>query len=65
MEKNTKILTLERNPFDLFNEWYQLAKKKEINDPNAMNLSTLNKHLQPSSRMVLMKSLRIQGFLLR
>jgi len=63
MKNNTKILTLNRNPFNLFNEWYLLAEKKEINDPNAMDLCTVDKHLQPSSRMVLMKSFDERGFI--
>ena len=28
------------NPFDLFEKWFEEAKKKEINDPNALALGT-------------------------
>ena len=56
MKNNIKFLNLTQDPFDLFAEWFSLAEKKEINDPNAMNLSTLDSDLQPSSRIVLMKS---------
>ena len=48
---------LDDDPYDLFNQWFSLAKKKEINDPNAMSLSTVGKNLRPSTRMVLMKNL--------
>jgi len=62
MKNNIKFLNLEDDPYDLFNEWYELAKKNEINDPNAMNLSTVNQNFQPSSRMVLMKFFNKKGF---
>ena len=62
MKNNTNILTLDRDPFELFNEWYSEAKEKEINDPNATTLSTVGKNLKPSSRMVLMKSFNEKGF---
>lgn len=62
MKNNTNILTLDRDPFELFNEWYSEAKEKEINDPNATTLSTVGKDLKPSSRMVLMKSFNEKGF---
>ena len=63
MKNNTNILTLDRDPFELFNEWYSEAKEKEINDPNATTLSTVGKDLKPSSRMVLMKSFNEKGFI--
>ena len=63
MKNNAKILTLDRNPLNLFHEWYLLAEKKEINDPNAMDLCTVGKDLKPSSRMVLMKSFDGRGFI--
>ena len=62
MKNNIKILDLEHDPYDLFKEWFELAKKNEINDPNAMNLSTVNQNFQPSSRMVLMKFFDREGF---
>ena len=31
------------NPFELFQKWFDEAKKKEINDPNALALGTANK----------------------
>ncbi len=32
----------ERNPYILFNKWFESASKKEISDPNAISLSTVN-----------------------
>ena len=31
------------NPFQLFEKWFEEAKKKEINDPNALALGTASK----------------------
>tara|TARA_Y100001970_G_scaffold229014_1_gene283967 strand:+ start:7437 stop:8060 length:624 start_codon:yes stop_codon:yes gene_type:complete len=50
------------NPFELFERWFEEAKKKEINDPNALALGTANKEGIPSVRMVLLKSFSENGF---
>ena len=55
MKYNNNIIDINQDPFDLFSKWFSLAKKNEINDPNAMSLSTVNNRLQPTSRLVLMK----------
>ena len=47
----------------MFAKWFQEAKKSEINDPNAMNLSTISKNLTPSSRIVLLKHFDEKGFI--
>ncbi len=51
------------NPFELFQEWFEEAKKKEINDPNALALGTANKEGVPSVRMVLLKGFDKNGFI--
>ena len=51
------------NPFDLFEKWFEEAKKKEINDPNALALGTASKKGIPSVRMVLLKSFNKNGFI--
>jgi pyridoxamine 5'-phosphate oxidase len=65
-EKNSLGLDkcfLETNePFELFNKWYEAAKKKEINDPNALALATSSKNNVPSVRMVLLKDFSKNGF---
>ena len=58
---NKCFLDLE-SPFELFEKWYSEAKKKEINDPNALALGTANKESIPSVRMVLLKGFDKNGF---
>tara|TARA_B100001173_G_scaffold187106_1_gene161427 strand:- start:272 stop:895 length:624 start_codon:yes stop_codon:yes gene_type:complete len=50
------------NPIDLFVEWFNEAKKTEINDPNALALATAGKNGVPSVRMVLLKDFNKKGF---
>ena len=50
------------DPFELFERWFEEAKKKEINDPNALALGTANKEGIPSVRMVLLKGFNKKGF---
>ena len=50
------------NPIDLFTEWFNEAKKTEINDPNALALATVGKNGIPSVRMVLLKDFNEKGF---
>tara|TARA_B100000482_G_scaffold103265_1_gene74459 strand:- start:70 stop:696 length:627 start_codon:yes stop_codon:yes gene_type:complete len=51
------------DPFELFKEWFEVAKKKEINDPNALALGTASKDGIPSVRMVLLKGFDKDGFI--
>ena len=50
------------DPFKLFEEWFNEAKKNEINDPNALALGTASKTGIPSVRMVLLKGFDKNGF---
>ena len=50
------------DPFKLFEKWFEEAKKKEINDPNALALGTASKNGVPSVRMVLLKGFDKDGF---
>ena len=52
----------EDNPFKLFKEWFDLAKEKEPNDPNALALATSDKEGNPNVRMVLLKGFSEKGF---
>ena len=52
----------QKNPVDLFEEWYEEAKKSEINDPNAVALATSDSNSIPSVRMVLLKDFNKNGF---
>ena len=49
-------------PFALFAEWFEEAVKGELNDPNAMALSTVDESGLPDVRMVLMKGYDEGGF---
>jgi len=51
------------NPIELFVEWFNEAKKSEINDPNALALATVGKKGIPSVRMVLLKGFSNKGFI--
>ena len=50
------------DPFELFEKWFVEAKKKEINDPNALALGTASKEYIPSVRIVLLKDFDKNGF---
>jgi len=61
MLKHKDLIDFTLNPFELFANWYDLAIETEINDPNAMTLSTILNNM-PSSRVVLLKSHDEKGF---
>ena len=50
------------DPIKLFQEWFNEAKKTEINDPNALALATADKSGIPTVRMVLLKDFNKDGF---
>ena len=50
------------DPFELFERWFDEAKKNEINDPNGLALGTASKDGIPSVRMVLLKGFDKEGF---
>ena len=52
----------EDNPIGLFKEWFNEAIKSEINDPNAVALSTIDENGYPTTRMVLLKEYNEEGF---
>ena len=60
---NNNLISLNEDPINLFAKWYEEAKKTEVNDPNAMNLATISKDNKPSSRIVLLKSFSVKGFI--
>ncbi len=49
-------------PFEIFREWFADAKAKELNDPEAMSLATVDASGLPDVRMVLMKHVDVEGF---
>ena len=50
------------NPIDLFVDWFNEAKKTEINDPNALSFASGGKNRTPSVRLVLLKDFNSDGF---
>jgi pyridoxamine 5'-phosphate oxidase len=67
IRKQYVFSTLEKqnvlpNPYDQFDLWLQQAIVSDQLEPTAMVLSTVDEHLQPHSRVVLLKELTTNGF---
>ncbi len=60
--KGLRRADLAENPFDEFTNWFELATKFGIHEPNAMVLSTVAQQKFPSQRTVLLKSFDTSGF---
>ncbi len=58
---NNCFLDLD-DPIDLFKLWFEEAKNKELNDPNALALATSDKNAIASVRIVLLKNFNKDGF---
>lgn len=50
------------NPINQFEIWLKEAIEAEALEPNGMNLATVGLDLKPSSRVVLLKQVRSEGF---
>jgi pyridoxamine 5'-phosphate oxidase len=50
------------DPFVIAKRWLEEAKSTEINDPNAIALSTVDREGMPNARMVLLKDIEDDGF---
>lgn len=50
------------DPFQLARDWLGEAESAEINDPNAIALSTVDADGMPNARMVLLKEIEADGF---
>ena len=53
--------TEAREPFALFEQWLEEARAKEINDPEAMAIATVDPDSLPNVRMVLLKAFDERG----
>jgi pyridoxamine 5'-phosphate oxidase len=53
---------VEATPIDQFTRWWNQALESNIDEVNAMTLSTLNEQLIPESRIVLLKGYSPKGF---
>jgi pyridoxamine 5'-phosphate oxidase len=50
------------DPVRQFTRWFEEALKAEVNEPNAMGVSTVDERGRPSSRIVLVKQFDDRGF---
>ena len=50
------------DPMLQFTQWFEQALKAEVNEPNAMSMSTVDARGRPSSRIVLVKQFDERGF---
>ena len=50
------------DPFELAKSWMAEAEQSEINDPNAIALSTVDADGMPNARMVLLKDVEDAAF---
>jgi pyridoxamine 5'-phosphate oxidase len=53
--------SVEKNPFDQFNNWLREAFELDKNYANAMVLSTVDVNLMPDSRVVLLRDISNEG----
>lgn len=61
-EALTEDFTESTEPYQLFGRWLEDATQSEINDPNALALSTVDSEGMPNVRMVLLKGYDTRGF---
>ena len=54
-DKPLNIEDLDTNPLEQFNVWFQIAIDAEVNEANAMAISTISEDGTPRSRYVLFK----------
>lgn len=62
MEKNAAPIFSRTDPIGLFKDWMAEARSEELNDSNAMALSTVDAEGMPDVRMVLLKGVDENGF---
>ena len=56
-DKPLNIEDLDTNPLEQFNVWFQIAMDAEVNEANAMAISTISEEGTPRSRYVLFKDI--------
>ena len=61
-QKSLRKRDVAVNPMDQFERWFEEATSVEINEPTAMNLSTVNENGRPSGRIVLLKGINDNAF---
>ncbi len=53
---------VNKNPIEQFKMWLEEAIKAQVNEPNAMSVSSVNKLGYPTSRIVLLRGISDDGF---
>ena len=53
---------LDDNPFKQFDKWFKEAQNCKVDEPNAMQIATVNANGEPSLRTVLLKAYDEDGF---
>ncbi|MBM1632310.1 pyridoxamine 5'-phosphate oxidase [Sulfitobacter mediterraneus] len=61
MEKRTGLFAGD-DPFEIARRWLAEAEPAEVNDPNAIALSTVDADGMPNARMVLLKEIEADAF---
>ncbi len=61
MEKRTGLFAGD-DPFEIARRWLAEAEPAEVNDPNAIALSTVDSDGLPNARMVLLKEIEADAF---
>ena len=61
-KKSLSKREVSANPMDQFEHWFEEATSAEINEPTAMNLSTVDKNGRPTARIVLLKGINDSAF---
>jgi pyridoxamine 5'-phosphate oxidase len=61
-DRPAEMPALDADPFALFDTWFAEAESREVNDPNAMAISTTGTDGLPNVRMVLLKDWDPDGF---
>jgi pyridoxamine 5'-phosphate oxidase len=62
MARGISELTVSEDPFALFHDWFENAKRAGLTLPEAMTLATATKDGIPSARMMLLKGYDDAGF---
>ena len=60
--KPLNLSTVNENPIEQFNVWFEEAVDAQLLDPYAMTISTVNENGQPSIRVVYMRGVSDDGF---
>lgn len=62
IQKELTEMNVDSDPIIQFEHWFNAAIENQVNEPNAMVLSTVNENNTPSSRIVLLKNASKSGF---